>query len=109
MKSKMKQGDVWLANVFFKDKLHYKQRPVIIVGNELALDVDVIIAPVTSQVQRNKFDVVLEYWEDAGLLKPSIARTSKIISIHGTELISKLGTLNEHDLKTVLRTCRQLF
>jgi mRNA interferase MazF len=109
MKSKMTQGDVWLANVFFKDKRQIKQRPVIIVGNELALDVDVIIAPVTSQLQRNKFDVVLEYWEDAGLLKPSIVRTSKIISIHGSELISKLGTLNEHDLKTVLRTCRELF
>ena len=83
MKNKMKQGDIWLADVVFKGIHQTKQRPVIIVGNELALDVDVIIAPVTSQHPRNKFDVVLEFWEDAGLLKPSVARTSKIISIHG--------------------------
>lgn len=54
-------------------------------------------------------DVVLEYWEEAGLLKPSIARTSKIISIHGSELISRLGTLNEHDLSAVLHTYKDLF
>lgn len=59
----MTQGDVWLADVLFKGTRHTKQRPVIIVGNELALDVDVIIAPVTSQMVRNQFDVVLEYWQ----------------------------------------------
>ena len=42
------------------------------------LDIDVIIAPITSQLQqRNEFDVVLEYWKDAGLLKPSITRDFK--------------------------------
>ncbi len=105
----MKQGDVWLANVYFKDKHQFKRLPVIIVANEMALDIDVIIAPVTSHLPRNKYDVVLEYWEEAGLLKPSVARTSKIISIHGSELISRLGTLNEHDLSKVLHTCKELF
>ncbi|GAB4074915.1 hypothetical protein GCM10028778_24180 [Barrientosiimonas marina] len=49
MSNKMRQGEVWLADVRFKGTHQTKQRPVIIVGNELALDVDVIIAPVTSQ------------------------------------------------------------
>lgn len=57
MKNSFFQSDVWLANVLFKDILQTKKRPVIIVGNELALDVDVIIAPVTSKVPRNGFDV----------------------------------------------------
>lgn len=105
----MKQGDVWLANVLFKGTRQIKQRPVIIVGNELALDVDVIIAPVTSQVERNQFDVVLEYWEDAGLLKPSIVRTSKITSIHGSELKRHLGYLHKDDLGRVLNMCKKLF
>ncbi|PWA11209.1 hypothetical protein DCC39_09555 [Pueribacillus theae] len=109
MISKVKQGDVWLADVVFKGTRQTKQRPVIIVGNELALDVDVIIAPVTSQQPRNKFDVVLEYWEEAGLLKPSTARTSKIISIHGSELKRHLGVLHNHDLERVLHMCRNLF
>jgi len=109
MKDKVKQGEVWLADVVFKGSLQTKQRPVIIVGNELALDVDVIVAPVTSQQTRRQFDIVIEYWEDAGLLKPSVARTAKIISIHGSELIRQLGTLHNHDLEQVLKSCRSLF
>lgn len=65
MSNKMRQGEVWLADVRFKGTHQIKQRPVVIVGNELALDVDVIIAPVTSQKPRNQFDVVLEYWKEA--------------------------------------------
>src|SRR5690625_6909267 len=57
MSSKIKQGEVWLADVLFKGKRQTKQRPVVIVGNELALDVDVIVTPVTSQQLRNQFDV----------------------------------------------------
>lgn len=109
MNSKMKQGDVWMADVIFKGTRQTKQRPVIIVGNELALDVDVIIAPVTSKEPRSQFDVVLEYWEEAGLLKPSVARTSKIISIHGSELKRHLGVLHTDDLERVLHMCRNLF
>lgn len=109
MSIKMKQGDVWLADVLFKDTRQIKQRPVIIVGNELALDVDVIIAPVTSQRPRNQFDVVLEYWEEVGLLKPSVARTSKIISVHGSELKRYIGGLHKHDIERVLEMCKKLF
>lgn len=43
MSNKLKQGDVWLADVLLKGTQQSKQRPVVIVGNELALDVDVII------------------------------------------------------------------
>jgi len=109
MSNKMKQGDVWLANVLFKGSYRAKQRPVIIVSNELAIDVDVIIAPVTSQRARSQFDVVLEYWAEAGLLKPSVARTSKITSVHGSELKRCLGVLHNNDLERVLQTCRSLF
>jgi mRNA interferase MazF len=99
-----------LADVVFKETRQSKQHPVLIVGNEIALDIDVIIAPITSQLQRrNEFDVVLEYWKDAGLLKPSITSTSKIISIHGSELKPKLGVVHEHDLDKVLHMCRNLF
>src|SRR5699024_1918124 len=92
-------------------KVHGKLNSALLlfVGNELALDIDVIIAPVTSQKPRNQFDIVLEYWEEAGLLKPSVVRTSKITSIHGTELKRFLGELHNHDLENVLNMCRKLF
>ncbi|WP_442962003.1 hypothetical protein [Pseudogracilibacillus sp. SO10305] len=53
--------------------------------------------------------MVLEYWEEAGLLKPSVVRTSKITSIHGTELKRYLGELHSEDLENVLNMCRKLF
>ncbi len=109
MKNKVSQGEVWLADVVFKGSNQLKQRPVIIVGNELALDVDIIVSPVTSQESRNEFDVVIEFWQEAGLLKPSVARTSKIFSIHGSELKHNLGLLYNHDLQRVLHMCRNLF
>lgn len=109
MNVKLVQGDVWLANVNFKGSNQAKQRPVVIVGNELALDIDVIIAPITSQHVRNQFDVVLLHWKNAGLLQPSIVRTSKIISVHGSELKRHLGSLENYDLEKVLYSCRSLF
>lgn len=47
-----------------------KQRPVVIVENVLALDIDVIIVPVISWKLRNHFDIVLKYWEKPELLEP---------------------------------------
>jgi mRNA interferase MazF len=109
MSNDVNQGDVWLANVFFRDSSEYKQRPVVIVGNELALDIDVLIAPVTSQLPRGPFDIVLEHWQESGLKKPSLARTNKIASFTRSELKRKLGVLHEHDLERVLASCRRLF
>jgi mRNA interferase MazF len=89
MNNEFKQGDVWLANVLLRGRDQYKQRPVVLVGNELAVDLDIIMAPVTSQEARGQFDVVLEYWKEAGLVKPSIVRANKITTIHGSGLIYK--------------------
>lgn len=79
---------MWLADVLFKGTRQTKQRPVVI---------------------GNQFDIILEYWEKAGLLKPSVVRKSKITSIHGTELKRHLADLYSHDLENVLNMCRKLF
>jgi mRNA interferase MazF len=52
-----------LTSLLFKGIRQTEQRPVI-VGNELALDADVIIAPVNSQQPRNQLDVILAYWRE---------------------------------------------
>jgi mRNA interferase MazF len=74
MSNDYKQGDVWLSNVLLRGSSQSKQRPVVLVGNEIAVDIDIIRAPVTSQEARGEFDVVLEYWKEAGLVKPSIVQ-----------------------------------
>jgi mRNA interferase MazF len=99
---KARQGEVWFAELD-------KRRPVVIVSNQLAVDLDYIVAKVTSQNARGQFDIALEYWKEAGLDKPSVARTNKLNTIYYKELLFKVGTLTEFDLKRVLDACRNVF
>lgn len=96
-------------DVAFHEKEGQKLRPVIIVSNENTVDIDVIAVSVSSTLPRNQFDIVIEFWKEAGLLKPSIARTSKIANASPTLLKRNLGTLVESDLEKVLDSCRNLF
>ncbi len=73
------------------------------------VELDHLIATVTSQQVKNEFDVVIEYWEEAGLDKPSIVRCSKLNTVHFKELLFKIGKLHEHDLERVLITIRNYF
>jgi mRNA interferase MazF len=99
-----KRGEVWTV------ELNGKRRPVVIVSNDnVVVELDHLIATVTSQQVRNEFDVVIEYWEEAGLEKPSIVRCSKLNTVHFKELLFKIGKLHEHDLERVLIAIRSYF
>jgi mRNA-degrading endonuclease toxin of MazEF toxin-antitoxin module len=103
------QGDVWLAKVYFKQAGAFKNRPVVVVGNDRVIDIDVLISPVTSHEARNEFDVTISDWKKAGLIEPSVARVSKLLAIPQSEFIRKLGVLTPPDLEKVLKKCRELF
>lgn len=104
-----RQGDVWIEKVYFKNEEQYKHRPVIIVGQDITIDIDVIISPVTSSKPRNVFDVMIHYWKDAGLRHPSVARTTKLHAIPQSSFAKKLGSLHDHDLHRILQKCKELF
>jgi mRNA interferase MazF len=104
MNKQGKRGEVWTA------ELNGKRRPVVIVSNDNVIaELDHLIATVTSQQSRNEFDVVIEYWEEAGLAKPSVVRCSKLNTLHYKELLFKIGKLHESDLERVLTTIRNYF
>lgn len=99
-----KRGEIWTIEI------NGKRRPVVIVSNDnVVVELDHIIATVTSQHTRNEFDVVIEHWEEAGLDKPSIVRCSKLNLVHFNELLFKIGKLHEHDLERVLTAIRNYF
>jgi mRNA interferase MazF len=99
-----KRGEIWTV------ELNGKRRPVVIVSNDnVIVELDHLIATVTSQHTRNEFDVAIEYWEEAGLDKPSIVRCSKLNTVHYKELLFKIGKLHDHDLERVLTTIRNYF
>lgn len=99
------RGEVWKA----KDNTG-KIRPFVIVSSDtLVAEVDHTIAKVTTHEARNRFDVTLENWEQAGLERPSVVRCSKLNTIHNATLIHKMGTLEESDFDKVLETIRSYF
>ena len=105
-----KQGQVFLMAVSFRDQPgKNKVRPVIVVSNERATDIDVVAVSVTSRPPRSEFDVIIEAWREAGLSKPSIARTSKLFSVSIDQLQSSLGQLQSIDLQRILQKCRDIF
>ncbi|WP_346726987.1 type II toxin-antitoxin system PemK/MazF family toxin [Bacillus suaedae] len=90
--------------------LNGKRRSVVIVSNDnVIVELDHLIATVTSQHTRNEFDVVIENWEETGLDTPSIVRCSKLNTVHFKELLFKIGKLHEHDLERVLTIIRNYF
>jgi mRNA interferase MazF len=102
---KGKKGEVWKM----VDK-QGKPRPVVIVNNmDIVAELDHSVATVTSKGQRNKYDVVLEDWEQAGLDVPSVVRCSKINTIYHNDLIHKYGDLSESDLANVIETIKSYF
>ena len=99
-----KRGEIWIVEV------NGKRRPVVIVTNDqVVAELDHVIATVTSKSPRNKYDVVINYWKEAGLAKPSVVRCTKLNTLHYKELLFKIGKLAENDLENVLSTIRNYF
>ncbi len=103
-KTRIKKGDIFLCYE------GTKIRPVLIVSDKLVkVDIDVTVAKVTSQNPRNKFDVVLDHWEVAGLNKESVVRCSKISYVLHRDLIRKVGTVHEEDMRKITKVILEFF
>jgi mRNA-degrading endonuclease toxin of MazEF toxin-antitoxin module len=102
----LKKGEIWLA----KDEKSQKVRPFIILSDELSgIDVDVSVAPSSTQAKRNDFDVDITKWQEAGLREPSIARCSKVHYMYHALLVRKIGTLHEKDLQEIDKALIKFF
>jgi hypothetical protein len=66
---------------------------------------DVIVAMVTSSRRRfdvpTTGDVVLDDWQEAGLLRPSVVRAGRLLVVEVPLLSARLGALSSRDLLAV--------
>lgn len=91
-------GTVVLVPFPFTDQSASKQRPAVVVSSAAYQQArsDLIIMAITSQLRPAAFDVVLDDWRAAGLLKPSAVKP--VITTVAQSLVRKsLGNLTDRD------------
>lgn len=102
----MKIWELWYANFPYEDRPESKDRPVIVLNtNPLC----VLSIKVTSQEIRDKdkYDTTIDHWQEAGLVKPSVARISKTVSLDEDKFRRKIGDLHKDDIPIILKTYLQ--
>ncbi len=100
-------GDILLLSFPFSSAKEAKHRPALVL-----LDIgdnDVVVARVTTHRTRDKFDIEIKKWQEAGLRAPSIVRLHKLATLEKQLIDRKLGRLAEDDWKVVQRKLQELW
>jgi mRNA interferase MazF len=100
-------GEVLLLSFPFSDGSGSKRRPALVLLD--TGDDDIIVALITSQAQRTKFDVVLHEWQSAGLMLPSVVRVHKLATLQRNLVDRSLGQLTSDDWTNVQAAIFQLW
>ena len=103
-------GDVVLVPFPFTDQSTTKKRPAVVVSspNYNAERPDVIVMAITSQVRaENRFDIPIQEWQQAKLLKPSVIKPV-IATIEKRLVIKGLGRLSEKDRETLAESVKAI-
>ena len=100
-------GDIVLVSFPFTEDGTVKNRPGLVLLD--SDDEDLVVGRLTSQPLKDKFDLIIEKWKEAGLLLPSTARLSKFATISKNLVKIKLGVLLKEDLEKVKITLSSLW
>lgn len=111
--TKFEKHDVVLVPFPFADLSTKKKRPALVLKKIVSRGVGnlVICAMITSQVggERLEGDILLEQWQEAGLLHASKLRLAKIVTLDEKLVLKKMGRLNTKDIKTVKVVFLEMF
>lgn len=96
-----RRGDVVLVPFDFTDRSGSKWRPAVVISTERynRTTPDVLIASITGNLNAipHPGDHVLDEWQAAGLVKPSLAQT-KLATIEASMIGRRLGRLSQADI-----------
>ena len=105
-----RRGDVVLVPVGFTDRSGAKRRPAVIVSGDRyhTQSPDLIIASITGNLLaiRHPGDHVLQHWQAAGLLRPSLVQ-AKLATVESSIVGRRLGRLADDDLAALDRGLRE--
>lgn len=105
--NRLKVFGVYTAQFPFLDTQASKIRPVVIVNKPQGTHNIVAIIPISSSTKREGIDVVLEYWEDEGLFKPSVARVHRLTTVLLSDIRTELGSLKQNDIQSLQEAMRE--
>lgn len=93
-------GDVLLVPFPFTDQSAVKKRPTVVLSSSQynQRHIDVILMAITSQTQAIVYpdNLVIQNWQQAGLLKPSVIKPI-IATVQSSLTLKKLGALSNRD------------
>lgn len=96
----MKRGDIVLVKYPFTDLSSEKLRPALVIlpGDN---EGDYLLAFITSiLIKKSDFDILIKK-EGTGLHKDSILRLKKMMTIHKSLVVGKIGSISKGQLKMV--------
>lgn len=91
-------GEVYICQFSFTAGAMSKIRPALVLFD---LQQDVLICRITSVHRAGPLDIPLSDWQAAGLLRPSVARLDRIVTVERSIFIRRLGTLSTADASAV--------
>ena len=103
------QKDVVLLNLPYSDYVRKKVRPAVIISNEeINGSEDCIILPITSVIKEDSYSIIIDQKDlsKGNLLKKSRIRIDKIMTIEKSQVIKKIGELDD---KTFDEISKKLF
>lgn len=104
----MQKWEIWLANVRFEDKPdEYKLRPVLVIDKE---NIYFLSFKMTSHKPRDNYfgEYSIQFFQEAGLKKPTVIRLSKKLLLLENEFINKIGRLHPYDINEVMKILKNI-
>lgn len=105
------QGEIWIADLGSKDgNVQGGKRPVIVLQNNVGnkYSPTTIVVPLTSQL-KNDLPVHADLGTQYGLKKVSTSLMEQITTINQSQLIARIGQLDEKGFKTIKNSIIESF
>ena len=99
-------GEIVLMEFPFTNMKEHKQRPAVVVKD--TKDNDAVFVRITTKERPEQFELKIQNWEKAGLLKPSVIRIHKIASLQTDLIVKQMGKLSKQD-KLEFRNALKIF
>lgn len=104
----IQKGDVLLVDFPFNDSTGFKRRPAVV--TDISRNNNIFITKITSQIKTHPYNIDIQNLSSAGLRKQSQVQCNReiIINRFSSQLITKLGHLDNQDLANVLQNIQNI-